>query len=69
MAKPLKRKKVVLDPNEKFATIEQIYNAQVEAGRIEKPTDEESDSEKHSPWDYKNKLKEYSFLKVYYIYK
>lgn len=45
MAKPLKRKKVVLDPNEKFATIEQIYNAQVEAGRIEKPTDEESDSE------------------------
>ncbi|KAL2168932.1 hypothetical protein VTG60DRAFT_6702 [Thermothelomyces hinnuleus] len=43
-AQPSKRK-VATDPNEQFASIEQIHQAQVEAGRIEDPGAEESGSE------------------------
>jgi hypothetical protein len=45
VARPSKRKKVVTDPNVQFATIEQIHQAQIEAGRIVEPMVEESDSE------------------------
>ena len=43
-AQPSKRKRVVTDPNERFATIQQIHQAQIEAGRIKEPAAEESDS-------------------------
>jgi len=44
-AQPSKRKRVVTDPNERFATIQLIHQAQIEAGRIKEPAAEESDSE------------------------
>src|SRR3954469_499177 len=44
IARPSKRKKVVPDPNCLFATIEQIRQAQIDAGRIEESTAEESGS-------------------------
>jgi len=44
-ARPSKRKKVVMDPNDVFASIEQIHQAQIDAGRIEDSTAEESGSE------------------------
>ena len=46
LAKPSKRKKVVPDPNSLFVDIEQIRQAQIEAGRAEKSPVEESDSER-----------------------
>jgi hypothetical protein len=45
VARPSRRKKVVTDPNVQFATIEQIHQAQIEAGRIVEPMVEESESE------------------------
>ena len=44
-ARPSKRKKVVIDPNDMFASIEQIHQAQIDVGRIEDSTAEESGSE------------------------
>lgn len=44
-ARPSKRKKVVMDPNDVFASIEQIHQAQIAAGRIEGSVAEESGSE------------------------
>jgi 4-hydroxybenzoate polyprenyltransferase len=44
-AKARKRKKVKTSPNSKFANIEAIYRAQVEAGEAEKRPDEYSDSD------------------------
>lgn len=41
----LKRKKVELDLNEKFALIEDIYKAQIKAGTIEIDVDEKSEVE------------------------
>ena len=46
LARPSKRKKVVPDPNSLFVDIEQIHQAQIEAGRAEESPDEESDSER-----------------------
>ena len=46
LAKPSKRKKVVPDPNSLFVNIEQIHQAQIEAGRAEETPAEESDSER-----------------------
>ena len=46
LARPSKKKKVVLDPNSLFVDIEQIHRAQIEAGRAEESPDEESDSER-----------------------
>ena len=43
--KKTKRKKVVVDPNTVFASIEQIHRAQVEVCRIEEDVEEESGSE------------------------
>jgi seryl-tRNA synthetase len=43
--KKTKRKKVAVDPNTVFASIEQIHRAQVEVGRIEEDVEEESGSE------------------------
>ena len=40
-----KRKKVHVDPNNQFASIEDIHKAQIAAGRIEDIVDEESGSE------------------------
>ncbi|KAK4222708.1 hypothetical protein QBC38DRAFT_518634 [Podospora fimiseda] len=45
-ARPSKRRKVVTDPNSQFASIEQIHRAQIEAGRIEDSSAEESEAEK-----------------------
>jgi 4-hydroxybenzoate polyprenyltransferase len=45
VARPSRRKKVVTDPNSVFATIEQIHQAQIDAGRIVEPVVEESESE------------------------
>jgi 4-hydroxybenzoate polyprenyltransferase len=45
VARPSKRKKVVVDPNNLFASIEQIHQAQIDAGRIEGSVAEESGSE------------------------
>ena len=45
VARPSKRKKVVMDPNSVFASIEQIHQAQIDAGRIKDPVAEESGSE------------------------
>ena len=45
VAGPSKRKKVVTDPNSVFASIEQIHQAQIDAGHIEDPVAEESGSE------------------------
>jgi hypothetical protein len=45
VARPSRRKRVVTYPNIQFATIEQIYQAQIDAGRIEDPVAEESGSE------------------------
>lgn len=42
LARPSKRKKVVVDANELFASIEQIHQAQIEAGRIDEPIAEKS---------------------------
>ena len=39
--RPTKRRRVVPDPNTTFATIEDVYKAQVEAGRIEVELEEE----------------------------
>ena len=39
--RPTKRRKVVPDPNTAFSTIEDIYRAQIEAGRIEVESEEE----------------------------
>ncbi|KAK4139149.1 uncharacterized protein C8A04DRAFT_16115, partial [Dichotomopilus funicola] len=39
---PSKRKRVQTDPNTVFASIEQVYRAQIEAGRIEDIMAEES---------------------------
>ncbi|KAK4232970.1 hypothetical protein C8A03DRAFT_19857, partial [Achaetomium macrosporum] len=44
-ARPSRRKKVVLDPNSQFASIEQIHQVQIEAGRIEDSIAQESGSE------------------------
>ena len=46
LAKPSKKKKVVPDPNSVFVDIEQIHQAQIEAGRAEESSAEESDSER-----------------------
>ena len=40
-----KRKKVKTSPNSKFANIEAIHKAQVEAGEVENSTDESSESD------------------------
>jgi hypothetical protein len=45
VARPSRRKKVVTDPNVQFATIEQIHQAQIDAGRIVEPMVEKSESE------------------------
>ena len=45
VARPSKKKKVVVDPNSLFASIEQIHQAQIDAGRIEGSIAEESGSE------------------------
>jgi hypothetical protein len=45
VARPSKRKKVVVDPNNLFASIEQIHQAQIDAGQIEGSVAEESGSE------------------------
>ncbi|AEO53695.1 hypothetical protein MYCTH_41181, partial [Thermothelomyces thermophilus ATCC 42464] len=45
VARPSKRKRVVTDPNEQFAMMKQIHQAQVKAGRVEDPVAEESGSE------------------------
>ena len=45
VARPSRRKKVVTDPNSVFASIEQIHQAQIDAGRIEGSVAEESESE------------------------
>ena len=42
----VRRKKVVLDPNERFVNIQQIRRAQAAVGRIEDTTAEESGSER-----------------------
>ena len=44
-ARPSRRKRVVPDPNKKFASIEQVHRAQIEVGRIEESGNEESGSE------------------------
>ena len=44
LSRPSKKKKVVPNPNSVFVDIEQIHMAQVEAGRIEASSAEESDS-------------------------
>lgn len=44
-AKARKRKKVKTSPNSKFANIEAIYRAQVEAGEVENRLDESSESD------------------------
>ena len=38
-----KKKKVIPDPNKAFATIEQVYKAQMEVGRVTEPMVEKSD--------------------------
>ncbi|KAF4475030.1 hypothetical protein CGGC5_v015990 [Colletotrichum fructicola Nara gc5] len=43
-----KRKKVKMSPNSKFADIEAIRRAQIEAGELESSTDESSESENPS---------------------
>ena len=45
VARPSRRKKVVTDPNRVFASIEDIHQAQIDAGRIDDPIAEESGSE------------------------
>lgn len=40
----LPKKRVVTDPNEQFATIEQVYQARFEAGRRDESTAEKDDS-------------------------
>lgn len=44
-ARPRKKRKVQIDPNERFARIESIHRAQIEAGEMEEDCDKESDSE------------------------
>jgi hypothetical protein len=44
-ARPSRRKRVVPDPNKQFTSIEQVHQAQIEAGRIEESTIEESGPE------------------------
>ena len=54
--RPTKRRKVVPDPNTTFSTIEDIYKAQAEAGRIEVESEEEDTTSKSEKKNQKGRI-------------